>query len=54
MNASYDILQAIMSKPPIIEEPKVRTRKPTTREDATVLQLIKKLSAEDLAKLMGM
>jgi len=43
-----------MGKPPIIEEKAPRTRKTTTREDATVLQLIKKLSAADLAKLMGM
>lgn len=52
MQATYDILQAIMRKPPLIEVEKPRTRRATTREDAAVMALIKKLSAEDLAKLL--
>lgn len=31
----------------------MRSKRTTLREDATVLQLIKKLSAEDLAKLLA-
>jgi hypothetical protein len=53
VNATYDILQAIMGKPPVAEVEKPRTRKITTREDATVTQILRKLSAADLAKLLG-
>jgi hypothetical protein len=54
VNATYDILQAIMAKPPVQELAKPRSRKLTTKDDANVMALIKKLSAEELAKLMKM
>ena len=53
MNASYDILHAIMSKPPVIEVKKSRARKTTSHENRIVMELIKKLSMEDLTKLLG-
>lgn len=54
MNASYDILQAIMCKPPVaeVDAPK-RTRKQTSRDDKLVLEVIKKLSADDLQRLLS-
>jgi len=53
MNATYDILHAIMSKPPIIEVKKPRARKTTSHEDKVAMELIKKLSLDELAKLLS-
>lgn len=53
MNATYDILHAIMNRPPIIEVKKPRARKTTSHEDKVAMELIKKLSMQDLAKLLA-
>ena len=53
MNSSYDILQAIRNKPPVIEVAKARTRKATSKDDKLISELLKKLSPGDLAKLLG-
>ncbi len=52
VNASFDILQAIMNKPPVIEVEPKRTRKQTSRDDKLVLEVIKKIGHEDLMKMM--
>jgi hypothetical protein len=52
MNASYDILQSILGKPPVIEVAPKRTRKQTSRDDKLVLEVIKKISHDDLMKMM--